>query len=112
WPQAARPPSPSSGTGPPRQVSAAPSPPSRATHRRRCSGCSGPGATSNSLLWQGDPMRDVQRPLTGELKMVCHVYPTVRLEVSVLHLPSFTSSFGNKLLTKFGLTLPAEELLY
>ena len=56
-------------------------------------------------------MRDVQRPLTGELKMVCHIYGTGRMEVYVLHLPSLKSSFGNKLLTKFGLTLTDEELL-
>lgn len=52
-----------------------------------------------------------QRPLVGELKMVCHISEGGRMSCYVLHLPSTMSSYGNKLLTKFDLMLTDEELL-
>lgn len=56
-------------------------------------------------------MPTYQRPLSGELKMVCHISSAGRLTCYVLHLPSQFSSFGNRLLTKFELVVTDDELL-
>jgi len=53
----------------------------------------------------------MQRPLTGEFKLVMHVSGSGRASCYVLHLPSRTSSYGNVLLSKFDLWLSDQELL-